>query len=69
MRMHIACLSTRQDQDLAVRLQYAAQRRASDEALRGSPEHTRWIAPDTAFLLRAILTDEVCRLETSKLVE
>jgi len=63
--IHAALLSTRQDQDLAVRLQYAAQRRASDEARRETPEHTRWIASDTVFLLRAVLTNEACRLETS----
>ena len=69
MKIHAAPLATRQDQDLAVRLRYAAQRRASDKARRETLEHTRWIAPDAVFHLRAVLTNEARRLETGVPVE
>ena len=69
MKLHPAPLTTRRDQDLAVRLQFAAERRASDEARRKAPDHTRWIAPDTASLLDAILAKETRRLGTISTVE
>ena len=58
MKIHLASLTTRRDQDLAVRLQFAAERRASDEARRIASDDTCWIAPDTAPLLDAILANQ-----------
>lgn len=57
MKIHLAPFAARRDQDLAVRLKFAAERRASDEARRKAPDHSRWIAPDAAPLLDAILTN------------
>lgn len=56
MKAHPLCSPTSQEQDLVLRLQQAALRRASDEALRQAPGRTRWIAPDVVPLLNALLT-------------
>jgi hypothetical protein len=56
MKAHSLFSTFYQEQDLALRLQQAALRRASDEALRQAPGRTRWIAPDVMPLLDNIFT-------------
>jgi hypothetical protein len=46
-----------QEQDLAVRLQQADQRRASDRSLRQTPAACAYIADDTPALLKTILNE------------
>ncbi len=64
MKIHLTTRTTLQDQDLAIRLQYAALRRAGDAARHQALAQNRWIAPDTLSLLSGILANEDCRLET-----
>lgn len=59
MKVHLPLCTSRQEQDLALRLQHAAQRRASDAALRQTPGCTSAIAPDAAPLLNAIFARTV----------
>lgn len=59
MKAHLPPGTSCQEQDLTLRLQHAAQRRASDAALRQAPERTSAIAPDTVPLLNAIFASTV----------
>ncbi|HEX7734652.1 MAG TPA: hypothetical protein VF458_07310 [Ktedonobacteraceae bacterium] len=54
MKAHLPPGASRQEQDLTLRLQQAAQRRASDAVLRQATGRTSAIAPDAAPLLNAI---------------
>ena len=63
MKIHLTTRTTLQDQDLAIRLQYAALRRAGDTARRQALDQNRWIAPDTLPLLSGIFANEDRRLE------